>query len=314
VPAGVLVATYDPTASRPSTWDYSNVDFLAARQTISSAISPRSFLVSRALPQSTAPQPFLGLGSPLPPSGGGGGQRAINVGFACVIPYSEVAALSRSLKPINSEQLAIAAKGLGVPNAPMITAAAFSDTALTQRTDLANFQVLHFATHGLPEGVWGCAQSPPALVTSFGNGDSDGLLSFSEVAGLRLNANLVVLSACETASGVQNEELARESGQEQVGQTLEGLVRAFLAANARAVLATYWQISTEKQSDDLMRAFYTSARTASIGKALQDAQLLLMRNPKYSHPFYWAPYFVVGDSTKSMLSGPAPQPRQVAAR
>jgi CHAT domain-containing protein len=65
-----------------------------------------------------------------------------------------------------------------------------------------------------------------------------------------------------------------------------------------------------------MRAFYTSARTASIGKALQDAQLLLMRDPKYSHPFYWAPYFVVGDSTKSMLSSPAPQPqpRQVATR
>jgi CHAT domain-containing protein/tetratricopeptide (TPR) repeat protein len=314
VPAGVLVATYDPTkASQAATWDYSKVDFLAARQTISTAISPRSFLVSRALPQSTAPQPFLGLGSPQPPSGGGG-QRPINVGFACVIPYSQVAALSRSLKPINSEQLAIAANGLGVPNAPMITAAAFSDTALTQRTDLANFQVLHFATHGLPEGVWGCAQSPPALVTSFGNEESDGLLSFSEVAGLRLNANLVVLSACETASGVQNEELARESGQEQVGQTLEGLVRAFLAANARAVLATYWQVSTEKQSDELMRAFYTSARTASIGKALQDAQLLLMRDPQYSHPFYWAPYFVVGDSTKSMLSAPAPQPQQVAAR
>lgn len=313
LPASVLVASYDPDRPRPSTFDFSQVDFLARRQTISTAISPRSFLVARSLPGSTAPQPFLGLGSHLPPATVGG-QRAINVGFACVVPFSELAALSQAFSPIAREELLIAANALGVPDAPLITGGAFNDTALGARNDLANFQVLHFATHGLPEGVWGCAQSPPALVTSFGDENSDGLLSFSEVAELDLNANLVVLSACETASGVRSEALARGSGQEEAGQTLEGLVRAFLAANARSVMATYWQVSAEAESDQLMRAFYTSARTETIGKALQDAQMVLLDNPRYSHPFYWAPYFVVGDATKTMLSGGAAPPQQVAVR
>ena len=125
--------------------------------------------------------------------------------------------------------------------------------------------MLHFATHGLEEGQWGCAKSPPALVTSFGDENSDGLLSFSEIANLRLNANLVVLSACDTASGVRDEALARASGQEEAGSTLEGLVRAFLTANARAVLATYWQVSAEQESEDFIRTFYATARGATIG-------------------------------------------------
>ena len=69
------------------------------------------------------------------------------------------------------------------------------------------------------------------------------------------------------------------------------------------MLATYWQVSAEKESEDFIRTFYTAARTASIGTALQSAQVSLMRRAEFSHPFYWAPYFVVGDSTKPMLSG-----------
>lgn len=312
LPAGVLVANYDAGARRASGFDFSTTDFLAGRLTISTAVSPRSFLVARALPPSDASQPFLGFGAHQSPVGGDSG-RMINVGFGCVVPHAELAELSRQFAPISERELEVAATALGAANAPMITHAAFTDTAIEARDDLADYQVLHFATHGLQEGQWGCAKSPPALVTSFGDENSDGLLSFSEVARLRLNANLVVLSACDTASGVRDESLARASGQEQAGQTLEGLVRAFLTANARAVLATYWQVSAEQESEDLIRTFYQSARSRSIGGALQAAQISLMRDARYSHPFYWAPYFVVGDSTKPMISPSATAPR-VAAR
>ncbi|MCM3680656.1 CHAT domain-containing protein [Sphingomonas paucimobilis] len=195
----------------------------------------------------------------------------------------------------------------------MLIGPAFTDTGVESRDDLNDYEVLHFATHGLTEGVWGCSQSPPALVTSFGNAQSDGLLSFSEIAELKLDANLVVLSACDTVAGVRDEALARSAGQEEAGATLEGLVRAFLAANARAVLATYWQVSAEKESDEFIRAFYTRARTGTLGEAMQVAQQTLIALPTYSHPFYWAPYFLVGDSSKTALSAANPSAR-IAAR
>lgn len=314
LPLGVLVTRYDKDAVRPAEFDFSQTAFLAAGTTISTALSPRSFLVARALPPSRAAQPFLGLGEHVPARDAsiGADARPVQVGYGCTVSYGRLAALSRQLQPISSAELRIAADAIGAPRAPMMTDATFSDTGVEARDDLAQYQVLHFATHGLQEGQWGCSKSPPALVTSFGGNGSDGLLSFSEIAALRLDANLVVLSACDTASGVKGESLARLSGQEEAGSTLEGLVRAFLTANARAVLATYWQVSAERDNREFIRTFYASARTKPIGVALQDAQRDLMRQPVYSHPFYWAPYFVVGDSTKPMLSGTQQQP--LAAR
>ncbi|WP_174280172.1 CHAT domain-containing protein, partial [Sphingomonas bacterium] len=323
LPAGVLVTdrrSVDAYAAsaKAAPFDFSHVSFLAAHATISTAVSPRSFLVARALPPSTAKQAFLGLGEHAPPATDGA-PRQVSVGFGCTVAFATLAGFERQLPPINRKELAIASQALGVPNAPEVVGAAFTDTAVEARTDLADFEVIHFATHGLEEGVWGCTKSPPALVTSFGDEGSDGLLSFSEIARLRLDANLVVLSACDTASGVKDEALARQSGQEEAGSTLEGLVRAFLTANSRAVLATLWPVSAGGETDDFIRRFYGVARQRTIGGSLQTAQQALMANPDYSHPFYWGPYFVVGDSTKMMLSTPAKQAGtgaggQVAAR
>ncbi|WP_326523467.1 CHAT domain-containing protein [Sphingomonas sp.] len=308
LPVGVLVTAYDPQAQRADPFDFSKTQFLAARTALSTAVSPRSFLVVRALAPSQAKQPFLGLGEHRAPAVNAPASEMVNVGFGCSVELRTLQALSARMAPISKRELEIASTALGVPGAPMVTDGAFNDTALTTRDDLSDYEVLHFATHGLEEGVWGCTKSPPALVTSFGDANSDGLLSFSEIAGLRLDANLVVLSACDTAAGVRNQALARASGQEESGSTLEGLVRAFLTANARAVMATYWQVSAEKETEDLIRTFYERARGADIGTSLQAAQRELMAQPAYSHPFYWGPYFVVGDAAKPMLS-----PRVAAA-
>jgi len=197
-----------------------------------------------------------------------------------------------------------------VAGAPMMIGADFTDTAVEARTDLNQFQVLHFATHGLTEGQWGCAQSPPGLVTSQGGPGSASILTFGDIAKLRLDANLVVLSACDTASGVSSAE-ARAAGQEESGATLEGLVRAFLAANARAVLTTYWPISDEGESEALIEGFYRAGRTTDIANALKTAQSALIAQPKFSHPIFWGPFFVVGDASKTMLSGAALQSARI---
>jgi CHAT domain-containing protein len=292
---------------RTDPYDYSRVNFLAKRVTIFSALSPRSFVVSRAAPASTAPLPFIGFAEHLPIAMTGRiGEMMISVGNGCSVELSAIAALTNQLSPIKESELLRAAAALRVVNPPSITGAAFTDSAVKARNDLDQFQILHFATHGLTEGQWGCAKSPPALVTSLGDEDSDSILSFSEIARLKLNANLVVLSACDTASGVTTDQ-ARAEGQEESGATLEGLVRAFLTANARAVLSTYWAISDEGESEALIENFYRAGRTSNIATALRTAQTGTMSDPRSSHPIFWGAFFVVGDASKLMLSGAAAQ-------
>ena len=315
LPAGVLVTDLDSVRRHEATHrsapnDLSGIDFLAGRAEITGALSPRSFLIVRALPPSHAPSPFIGFGENAP-AATLGAQSAMRISFGsgCDISYADLAAMMNANQPISAAEIRLAATALGVPDAPAVTGAAFSDRAVlaeSAKGDLAKYQVVHFATHGLPETKAGCMRVPPALVTTLappepGQAPSDGLLSFSEIASLRLNANLVVLSACETAAGVSSVG-GRLGGQDESGATLDGLVRAFIAANARAVLATYWKVPAIESSDAFIRTFYARGRSESIGAALRDAQREAIRQPATSHPYYWGAYFLVGDASKTMLS------------
>ncbi|MCX7283419.1 MAG: CHAT domain-containing protein [Novosphingobium sp.] len=310
LPIGVLV-TDDASAAtfaknrRKDPYNYTAVSFLARKLALSTALSPRSLIVSRNLAPSKAPYPFIGFAQHQPSmvqaSAGG---MMVSIGTSCEVELSKVAELSRMLQPIDADELKEATAALGVPNAPEVIGAEFTDTNVRSRTDLDQFQVLHFATHGLTEGQWGCAKAPPALVTTIGESNSDGILSFEEVAQLRLDANLVVLSACDTSAGVKI-GAARAAGQEDVGASLDGLVRAFLAARAQAVLSTYWPISDAGESVQLITDFYANARTNTIGGALQKAQVSLMSNRNSSHPLFWGAFVLVGDAQKSLLNGQA---------
>ena len=316
IPAGVLVATRESVdrfvaaSNAGNRWDYSQVDFLATRMAVSTAVSPRSFLIARSLPPSRAQNPFIGFAEHVVPEAA---TRDIDVGKVCSVSLEQLRLLSASANPISRAEVELAAQSFGVPASKLVSGAAFSDTAIRSMSDLGNYAVLHFATHGLEEGVWGCPKSPPALVTSFGDLNSDGLLSFDEIAELRLDANLVVLSACDTSSGIKSEALARLAGQEESGSTLQGLVRAFLTAGARSILATHWEVPATEGTPELIQTFYSTARTQDIGTSLQAAQRRLVTNPETSHPFYWGAYFLVGDASKSALSKPIP-PLQTAMR
>jgi tetratricopeptide (TPR) repeat protein len=327
LPAGVLVTDLDSVkryaeSRKTAPNDLTRVNFLAGRAEITGALSPRSFLIARSLPPSRAPQPFIGFGENAPTTAlGSQATMRVQFGSGCDVSYAELAGIMNANKPVSSAEIRLASASLGVPGAPAITGAAFSDRAIMADSadgDLARYQVLHFATHGLPETKAGCLRVPPSLVTTLappdgGSAPSDGLLSFSEIAGLRLDANLVVLSACETASGVSGVG-GRLGGQDESGATLDGLVRAFITANARAVLATYWKVPAIASSDEFIRTFYARGRTESIGAALRDAQLGAIRTPATSHPYYWGAYFLVGDASKSMLSPVAAPAPRIAAR
>jgi CHAT domain-containing protein len=145
-------------------------------------------------------------------------------------------------RPIDPQELFTAARILGESDAQIVTGERFTDTAIKQRTDLSQYRIMHFATHGLVTAPRPDCPARPALMTSFGEGDSDGLLNFAEIYDLKLDADLIILSACDTA-GKATVAATREAGLTTGGDyALDGLVRAFVGAGGRSVVASHWPV------------------------------------------------------------------------
>jgi CHAT domain-containing protein/Tfp pilus assembly protein PilF len=143
--------------------------------------------------------------------------------------------------------------------------------------------LVHFASHARIDERF---PLDSALVLSPGPGDENGLLQAWEIFdGMRLDSDLVTLSACETALG-----------KDMAGEGLLGLTRAFLYAGARSVLASLWRVS-DKITPDLMRRFYRHlARGEPKDEALRAAQMEMIRaGGAGAHPFGWAAFQVFGD-------------------
>ena len=148
--------------------------------------------------------------------------------------------------------------------------------------NLADYRFVHFATHGLLD-----AKRPKLsglVLAAETGGEEDGILHLGEVYGLTLNADLVVLSACETGLG----QVAR-------GEGTIGLTRGFLYAGAAKVLVSLWPVS-DATTADLMVDFYDQMLLGvSEAEALREAKRRLMkRQPEYAKPYYWAPFILVG--------------------
>jgi CHAT domain-containing protein len=149
--------------------------------------------------------------------------------------------------------------------------------------DLGKFNYIHFATHGLINEEKPDLSS--LILTSERNSGEDGLLQAAEIFNLKLNADLVVLSACQTGLG----KLVR-------GEGMVGLTRAFMYAGTPSVLVSLWSVS-DISTADLMREFYKNLIKNKLSKtdALRKTQLTLIAGGKYAHPFYWAPFILIGD-------------------
>src|SRR5882672_12845242 len=150
--------------------------------------------------------------------------------------------------------------------------------------DISKYRILHVATHGLLN-----AERPQftGLVLSLvGNKNEDGFLRTDEVFNLKLGSPLVMLSACETGLG-----------KEKRGEGVMGLTRAFIYAGAPTVGVSLWSVA-DQSTADLMSDFYKrllASDSASASAAMREAQLSLINGKKYSAPFYWAPFVLVGD-------------------
>ena len=287
--------------------DYSKVAFLAKQLATSVAISPRSFIASREFSATRARRALLGMAAPVGLQAQSvGADGAFRVG-PCRVDAGRFTRTINRLAPIPATEIGIVSNALGLDGAPaMLTGTSFSDSEVLRRGgagELSDYKILHFATHGVTEGLFDCPDFPAGLLTSYsGDSNSDLLLSYEEIAALRLDANLVVMSACETASQV-GEGTQLRAGEARPGDTLDGLVRSFFAAGSRAVLATYWETSNAGESEKFMAAFYGAGRDRSIAQAINVAQQSMLSARETSHPFYWAGFFVVGQTNNQMLNG-----------
>jgi CHAT domain-containing protein len=165
------------------------------------------------------------------------------------------------------------------------------DSVLAASSDgsLQNKRVIAFATHGLVAGELPRLTQPALALAATDDAEQNPLaplLTLEDVLTLKLNADWVVLSACNTASGDGKGE-----------EALSGLARGFFYAGSRSVLVTHWAV--ESDSAKLLTtntfAHYAANPKAPKAESLRQAMLKVMANPKYAHPAFWAPYALVGD-------------------
>jgi CHAT domain-containing protein len=154
---------------------------------------------------------------------------------------------------------------------------------------LANKRVVAFATHGLMAGDLPNLHQPALAMAATGAEAANPLaplLTLEDVLTLKLNADWVVLSACNTAAADGRAE-----------EALSGLARGFFYAGGRSLLVTHWAVESDsaKELTTATFAHYTANPQAPKAESLRQAMLKVMANPKFSHPAFWAPYALVGD-------------------
>ncbi len=298
LPPALYVAG-DLSGYTPRSLDYSRVRWFGAERAVSVTLSVASLHHLRGVAPSAAPEPFRGFGGFVPFGPGTASEVAArrSAPDVCADVIAGVGALA-PLPATEGEVRRIAELTGAGPDA-VLNGPAFTDAALLE-AELDRARILHFATHGLLPQSADCLPEP-ALSTSLGPG-GDGLLEAGEIVGLSLDADLVVLSACDTGGRGATSAIGtgfRGSG----GEALSGLVRAFFYAGARNVVASHWLVP-DAETARLMDVLYRGlSEGAAPAEALRRARAELAGSPATSHPFYWAAFSAIGDAARA--PGPA---------
>jgi CHAT domain-containing protein/tetratricopeptide (TPR) repeat protein len=150
---------------------------------------------------------------------------------------------------------------------------------------LRDYRIVHFATHGLLNGRHPELSGIVLSLVDESGAPQDGFLRLSDLYSLKLNADLVVLSACQTALGKQVK-----------GEGLIGLTRGFFYAGAPRVIASLWSVRDEATME-LMTRFYRALlrEHQTPAAALRAAQVALSRDPRWSAPYYWGAFILQGE-------------------
>ncbi len=201
--------------------------------------------------------------------------------------------------PDTSDELKSIAVALQADPSKVLNLGKDANEQKVKTMDLSGFKVVAFATHGLVPGELDGLTQPALALSAPGlsNTDGDGLLTMEEILSLKLDADWVVLSACNTAAGAG-------AGAEAAS----GLGRAFFYAGTRALLVTNWSVHSQSARELVTDLFKRQADDPKLtrGEALRQAMMALADGPgyvgadgktefAYAHPLFWAPYSIIGD-------------------
>jgi CHAT domain-containing protein len=298
--ASVDAYTERAKAGGDAEFDFRGIKWFGRDRDISTTVSPRSFAQLRSTPPSSGTREYLGLGENTPPAATATEAAvAASADRDCLLPISSWA------HPISAQELQVASgilKQFDPSGVQVVTRDQFTDTGLEQRSDLADYRILHFATHGVVTTRAAKCAAQPALLTSFGGEGSDGLLTFREIFDLKLDADLVILSACDTA-GKASAAATQQAGLATGGDVaLDGLVRAFVGAGGRLVIASHWPVPDNYNATQrLITGLFSAPPGTPTATALRQSQRALMDDLNTSHPFYWAAFAVVGDGEAPVI-------------
>ncbi|HKX29544.1 MAG TPA: CHAT domain-containing protein, partial [Blastocatellia bacterium] len=206
------------------------------------------------------------------------------------IERAKFSLMGEALDPLPEAAAQVEALGrlYGPKRGQVYTGASASESVVKELA--SQYRILHLATHGILNDI-NPMYSHLMLATTSGKSEEDGLLEAWEIMNLDLNADLVVLSACETARGRVG-----------VGEGVIGLTWALFVAGCPTTVVSQWKVESTSTTA-LMVEFHQGFKTRfdtpksalSTAEAMRQASLKLMRNPQYRHPFFWGGFVVVGD-------------------
>lgn len=306
LPFNVLVTDPPAQAVPPVMTGYQDVAWLVKRHAIAILPSVSSLRALRVFAsKQTARDAFIGYGNPDFGGEGASEVRGTKVTALKTRAFSnfykpggqvDLRLLSASLSPLpdTADELRHVAERLGADGTKLRLGATATERDV-KSARLENYRVVYFATHGLVAGdleKLGSTAAEPALALTVPSTASDidnGLLTASEVAQLKLNADWVVLSACNTAAG-----------DKPGAEALSGLAKSFIYAGARALLVSHWPVVSSAAVTLTSQIFDARAKDANLGKAeaLRRSMLALIadeKDPLNAYPAVWAPFIVVGD-------------------
>ena len=288
LPLGVLV-TRPPACDPITPGDHRDIAWLARDYTITvlPSVSSLRSLRRPAIP-SKAVAPFLGIGDPVLQ-----GPRRQERGAMTASLLEKV----RELPPLTEtgKGLRAIARAIGATEDDLLLGERANEPML-HRTALDRYKVVAFATHGLMAGeLEGLAEpalvlTPPAEASS----ENDGLLTASKIATLKLDADWVILWACNTAAGDGTPD----------ADSLTGLAKAFFYAGARSLLVSHWPVRSKPTVALMTGAFIALSREPSIGRAaaLQRSMMAMFDPSKpdeFAHPQIWAPFVLAGEAGRA---------------
>ena len=282
------------------TKDLTSAPFLVRKFVIAHVPAAANFVKLRQTAASRQARPWLGFGDFRPITEAQASKTY--AGDRC----KESAHVLASLPRLDGTEveLDIASRIFGSTQNDKVVGPAFTVPkvkALNQSGALYQYRIIHFATHGLLPAELAC-QDEPAIITSVPDGAKDAigaLLTSSEISNLKLDADAVILSACNSGGPGGTTRVA-------------GLARSFFYAGARSLIVTHWTVDDSTATRLVSRTLlnYEKNHGQGLATALRNAQTQYLDDPKVDaplkHPYYWAPFTLVGEGGATSTTAQIP--------